>query len=293
MKRLVICCDGTWNELDYRARPVTNVVKLAQSVRFRDQKGVPQIVFYDEGVGTLEGEGAQGGGFGDGLIQNIMDGYTFLAFNYDPGDEIYIFGFSRGAYTARSLAGMIRNCGIVRRDCIGKAADALRLYKDKTIKPSDTASIEFRRATNPSNWWINAKEEPDLAAAHPDKRLAVSYLGVWDTVGQLGVPGVFNALARREEDEGFHDLQLSSFVQRARHAVAIDEERAVFRPTLWDDQSLEELRTRAKDDPARRAEEDGPPYQQVWFPGDHGSVGGGGDICGLSDYALQWVAEGA
>jgi uncharacterized protein (DUF2235 family) len=295
MKRIVLCCDGTWNELDYTVRPVTNVVKLAQSIapegEDADGNPVKQLVFYDEGVGTLEGESLDGGGFGDGLIQNVVDAYNYLVFHYEPGDEVYIFGFSRGAYTARSVAGMIRNCGIIRREKAPFAADAFRLYKNRKIKPDDDISKQFRLAYNDRRSWMFEDEAPDRARDYPQAQIKVDYLGVWDTVGQAGVPNVFNAIAGYAEDHGFHDLQLSSMVRRARHAVAIDEDRSVFRPTLWDQQKLAQCRSEAADDPARGNNPDC--YMEKWFPGDHGSVGGGGDQTGLSDITLSWVVEGA
>ena len=293
MKRIIICCDGTWNELDFRVRPVTNVVKMAQSVALSADQGgeeVEQVVFYDEGVGTLDGESIDGGGFGDGLIQNIIDAYMFLVFNYQPGDEIYVFGFSRGAYTARSLVGMVRNCGIMRRDAAAYIGDAMALYQSRH-SPKAPESVAFRQAYGHEGWWIDADKEAALAQVHPGRRIKIDYLGIWDTVGQNGVPNVINAIRGKNEDHGFHDLKLSSVVRRARHAVGIDEMRAVFRPTLWEQEKLTMLRAAAAHDPARGNDPDC--YLQLWFPGDHGSVGGGGDETGLSDLALRWVAEGA
>ncbi|MAP95285.1 MAG: hypothetical protein CMK07_10080 [Ponticaulis sp.] len=295
MKRLVICCDGTWNELDYRQRPTTNVVKLAQSVSSHGVDGqgrpVSQVVFYNEGVGTLEGESLQGGGFANGLEQNIKDAYAFLVFNYDPGDEIYVFGFSRGAYTARSLVGMIRNCGILRRTCAPSVEEAFEIYKSKSIHPDSVEARQFREAKTYEGWWVSDELRQDddtvemIAGLDPAKQLTIEYVGVWDTVGQLGIPGVVNAVAGKDEDHGFHDLKLSSMVKRARHAVALDESREVFRPTLWEPGKLTRL---------NGAQMGGDrPYQQLWFAGDHGSVGGGGDLTGLSDITLEWIADGA
>ncbi|MEO1038058.1 MAG: DUF2235 domain-containing protein [Pseudomonadota bacterium] len=291
MKRIVMCCDGTWNELDYRTRPTTNVVKLAQSVLPRGSDGVPQAVFYDEGVGTLEGESLDGGAFGDGLNQNILDAYMHLVLNYDPGDQLYIFGFSRGAYTARSLVGLIRSIGVIRRDAAPHAAEGFDIYKSRTIKADGDPAVEFRRAYGYPGWWVDEEAENEIATAHERQRLQVEYLGVWDTVGQVGVPNVVRALANRNERHGFHDVKLTSMVKRARHAVAIDEDRDAFRPSLWQRKKLEHLRETAATDPERGYSRNA--YLQLWFPGDHGSVGGGGDATGLSDHALAWVAEGA
>ncbi|MCK5749597.1 MAG: DUF2235 domain-containing protein, partial [Oricola sp.] len=155
MKRLVICCDGTWNRLD--APYPTNVVKFAESVAPRGADGAEQIVFYDEGVGTggavaRNVEKLWGGAFGEGLMRNVEDAYRFLIFNYEPGDEIFVTGFSRGAYTARSLVGMVRNCGILRRKDAGKVGKATALYRgrDKDSKPDSDKACAFRHEFSPS-----------------------------------------------------------------------------------------------------------------------------------------------
>lgn len=293
MKRIIICCDGTWNELDYRNRPVTNVVKMAQSILPKSSDGngntIENIVYYDEGVGTLDGEGFKGGAFGAGLEQNIVDAYYFLTFNYQPGDKIYIFGFSRGAYTARSLAGLIRACGIVRREHAHRAADAVDRYKDRPEADDpdrhtyDEATKAFRLKYGYKNWWVGDEDDDTLKAANPEKKHQIEYLGVWDTVGTNGLIGAANIYFGRKESHGFHDHKLSAIVRSARHAVATDETRQMFTPCPWDETSLAWLN-----------ENHGAGlYQQAWFPGDHGSVGGGGDLTGLSDQALSWVAAGA
>src|SRR3990172_3960885 len=113
MKRLVFCFDGTWNRLDSSCP--TNVVVTAETVLPLAPDGTAQLIFYDEGVGTDKRESLRGGMFGSGLVKNLADGYRFLIFNYTPGDEIYVFGFSRGAYTARSFAGLLNTCGVLVR----------------------------------------------------------------------------------------------------------------------------------------------------------------------------------
>ena len=129
MKRLVICFDGTWNRLD--SRHSTNVVITAESVVPFARDQVAQVIFYDEGVGTGKWEHLRGGMFGMGIVQNLADAYRFLIFNYTPGDQIYVFGFSRGAFTARSFAGLLSNCGILRREHAGKIADAISMYQER------------------------------------------------------------------------------------------------------------------------------------------------------------------
>lgn len=290
MKRLVFCFDGSWNRLD-TPNP-TNVLLTAESVLPQD-KGVVQVTFYDEGVGSEEGEALAGGVFGAGLVKNLSDGYRFLIFNYAPGDEIYVFGFSRGAYTARSFVGLINTCGVLHRQQARRADDAVELYKRRRNTAAFQAEVlRFRSECAPH---ICVSEQEDAwRASHVDgyragslPLLKVQYLGVWDTVGALGIPRYIvmaNAVNRMHQ---FHDVSLSPLVAHARHAVAIDEQKVDFEPTLWE--NLAELNERCGVDPRSAAA----PYQQRWFPGGHGSVGGGGERRGLSDHALEWIWDGA
>jgi uncharacterized protein (DUF2235 family) len=148
MKRLVLCCDGTWNRADQEQSGTpcpTNVVKLAYRVAKVGATGISQIIFYDQGVGTGNAvDRLSGGAFGDGLEDNIFDAYRFLIANFEPGDEIYLVGFSRGAFTARSIAGMIRKCGILDRIHVGKYVDALALYHRSEAGPDDDEASQFR-----------------------------------------------------------------------------------------------------------------------------------------------------
>lgn len=286
MKRIVICCDGTWKRLD--SRFPTNVVRLAQAVTPLGPDGVAQVVYHLDGVGSGRGTGwlargldrALGGAFGQGLMATIEAAYRFLIFNHAPGDEIYLFGFSRGAFCARSLAGLIRNCGILEKRAAAMIPEALALYQARGAgsHPDSEAATAFRR-----RYAQDAHTSPADRAARPGaaEPLRLAYLGVWDTVGALGLPAWFRASELVNRPLRFHDTRLSKGVAAARHAVAIDERRRSFPPTLWD--NLDALNAEAG---ARR-------YAQMWFPGDHGSVGGGGDARALSDDALLWIAEGA
>lgn len=305
MKRIAIFCDGTWNRHD--AVNPTNVVRMAQAVKHTADDGRKQQVFYVLGVGAGRGSNAvarwldrfAGGAMGWGLIENIEDAYRALVFCYEPGDEIFIFGFSRGAYTARSLAGLLRSCGIPPRENVGRIGEAIRRYRSrsKDTKPDDPASFAWRRdfapytATSQLEWNWRQKTNPGLCV-----NLTIKYLGVWDTVGALGVPGYWAAAPLFNKRHQFHDADLSRTVLSARHAVAIDEQRRTFAPALWSDK-LDRMNRTALEvdeetslDPATRADW---PYRQEWFPGDHGSVGGRGDRLGLSAFAFDWVAEGA
>jgi uncharacterized protein (DUF2235 family) len=295
MKKLVICCDGTWNRLDNRN--VTNVVRMAEAASSRSAEGATQIVYYDEGVGSGSAviphvDRFLGGAFGSGLMTKVEHAYRFLVFNYDPGDEIYIFGFSRGAFTARSLAGLIRNCGILEQRQARRIGEAIALYRARgeDCHPDADASCEFRASASPATY-LNERDlewrrrKPDFRA-QDCTRLRLRYLGIWDTVGALGVPShlVFAGMFNR--GHRFHDTCLSSTVESARHALALDEFRRSFEPAMWT--NLDILNEAARNAGAGEAI-----YRQHWFPGDHSSVGGGGIEEGLSSGAFGWIAQGA
>lgn len=303
MKRLAFFCDGTWNHSD--AEHPTNVVKLAQALSLIDRGGVVQMPFYIPGVGNGRGstrfakmlDRLGGGAMGWGLTDAMIEAYRTLVFAYEPGDEIYIFGFSRGAFTARTFAGLIRSAGILQRAHIDQVPEALRRYRDRQrdsdgmgrYHPNKPVSSSFRHrfcvplATGEAEVaWREEQghERRDL--------LRIDYMGIWDTVGSLGVPNHWQSAGLFNTRHTFHDTSLSSMMKRARHAVSIDEKRINFAPTTW--RNLAELNAAsAQNGPAQN----GPPFQEQWFPGDHGCVGGGGDLVGLSNATLLWVAEGA
>lgn len=292
MKRLVFCFDGTWNRLS--ALYPTNVVVTAQSVTPIAKKGIVQIIHYDPGVGTGEDDRWKGGLFGEGLINKIVDAYTFLVFNYEPGDEIYVFGFSRGAFTARAFVGFVRNLGIIQRKHAARISDAVELYKARKqgSDHNEEDLLNFRWQYSPEvcvdisedAWRVKNCQGYSTGMGAV---VRITYLGVWDTVGAIGVPSdiIFAKYANRNEQ--YFDLDLSSMVVSARHAVSIDEDRVTFSPTLWP--NFEAL----NDSLGFTSAASDAPYQQKWFPGNHGSVGGGGDIRGLSDRALVWILDGA
>lgn len=291
-KRIAVFCDGTWSQL--AAECPTNVVLGAQMVLPRADDGIQQLVLYKEGVGTSylfnkAWESRLAGAFGWGLFDNIADAYRFLVFNYRTGDEIYIFGFSRGAFTARSLAGMIRKCGIVAPDRLHKVEAAFTLYKTRGSEthPDGDLAQRFRAENAPEMIMKDLDRDWRRANGYQERyedlpNFTIKYLGVWDTVGALGVPRhiLLEKLFRTADKYQFHDLVLSSSIEAGRHAVAIDEDRLSFEPTLWE--NLDAL----------NAERPGH-YEEQWFPGTHGSVGGGGEIRGLSNAALIWIMEGA
>ena len=291
MKRIALCFDGTWNKAEQEVS--TNVARLSQVLERSEQ----QLAWYDMGVGTSQWEKLRGA-FGFGLSRNIQQGYAYLSLTYEPGDHIFLFGFSRGAYTARSLAGLIRKCGILRPEKMpsvklhgltdmqvqGALDEAIKatplveeaydLYRQRDQGPDTEQSQRFRgRHSHPVY-------DPTQGTVIDSRRTRIRFIGVWDTVGNLGVPlktlRWMSVLNRNRYL--FHDTRLSGIVEYARHALAIDEYRADYSPTLW-----------TPDDswPSHR-------LRQRWFIGAHGDVGGGyAEEQPLADLAFLWMVHEA
>lgn len=259
-KRIVICADGTWNrpEKNIKEDFATNVLKLARAIKPHTDDGISQQVFYDWGIGSYY-DSKVGGATGRGIQKNIMDNYRYIVQNYSHGDEIFLFGFSRGAYTVRALCGLINNCGIVKRPDAALIQEAFDNYKKSSSSwaPDGKKSIEFRKNHS-----------------HPLKN--VKFVGVWDTVGAMGIPISFLGLF--DDKDEFYDTKIGPNVSIARHALALDEHRSDFEPTIW-------------------KQREGMDLKQVWFCGAHSDVGGSykpdKDGSFTSDYALQWMCKEA
>ncbi|BDY12179.1 DUF2235 domain-containing protein [Hydrogenimonas cancrithermarum] len=271
MRNLVVCADGTWNTPEQKEHDIpvpTNVVRIFNSIAKSDKNGIEQLRYYHPGVGT-DGtwwEKMAGGAVGVGLGKNIKSAYKWLCVHYEPGDRIFLFGFSRGAYTVRSLAGMIAACGLLD----------LTDLPDETLWERVQKAYEegYRKRKKRSEWssgWNFHKNEKEK------KAIPIHFLGVWDTVGALGIPNnmaILNLLDSVKK-YNFHDTKLGAHVLHGRHAVAIDEQRASFSPTCWNNISEHN------------------DAKELWFPGVHANVGGGYVDTGLSDIALQWMIEEA
>jgi uncharacterized protein (DUF2235 family) len=277
-RRLALLFDGTWN----KPESLTNVERLRQLIAPADAAGNPQLLNYIAGVGVKRGlTHLLGGAFGYGLSGNVIDGYRWLCENWQPGDLIYLFGFSRGAYTARSLGGLIRKCGLLRcgSNQSVTTADvnvAYDLYRDATSKPDDPAAVAFR-------------------AGHSIE-VGIHFIGVWDTVGSLGIPDTASWFPYARANYQFHDTELSKIVKYAYQALALDEHRADFSPAVWTrnpytikpGESLTSKKNEQID------------IEQRWFIGSHSDVGGGNDCDGagrkpdpLPDLPLAWLQRKA
>ncbi|NOJ39063.1 DUF2235 domain-containing protein [Bradyrhizobium australiense] len=266
MKRLAIYLDGTFNTLNNN----TNVWRLKSlTAETKDQR-----VYYSQGVGTIRGEVIRGGVAGYGIDDEIIRAYTWLIENFDDGDEIFIFGFSRGAYTARSLSGLISKCGILRLGAplsIEQLYARYRLYVAPTIrsllgKPlAQNASLEER--------WLTKYSRPTK----------IKFVGVWDTVGSMGIP-VSSAEAKVHKYR-FLDTHLRLDNEYAFHALALDEHRADFEATFW----TRTVKTGEAGAPERPIEH----VEQRWFVGCHANVGGGYASDPLSQRPLVWLMEKA
>ncbi len=290
-KRLILLLDGTWNNWEDGDND-TNIVRLEDLIirylerasdrtetressgdnakvhAYRVAGGPDNYVFYQRGVGTGFNDKFSGGVFGRGLGDNVRRAYKFLSFNYEPGDQIFVFGFSRGAYTARSIVGYIAAAGLLKREvCSRENEEAAWTYY--RTSPADRL---------PADW---AALTPHV---HPRKELRVECVGVFDTVGALGIPLEPFRIKNREK-YAFHDVNLSSITNVNLHAMAIDEHREPFGATIW-------RRPRFKKYDSKT--------EQVWFPGAHSDIGGGyvpsghryvGSLPALDDITLCWIVR--
>jgi len=282
MKRIVICLDGTWNQVMNPAT-VTNVVKIAQAVCPVASDGTPQVVYYNAGVGTGDlVDRILGGFFGRGLRNNVKRAYAFLSLNYAPGDEIYIFGFSRGAYTARALAGIIGACGILQKEHFEQFEIAWNFYREAPKNRQEVTRHNAREAAStPDGKPASVQEYTKMATQNRFHTAArIRCVGVWDTVGSYGIPSGFGiaALGRGLTTwmRGFHNTLFGDAIDIGLHAVAIDEKRRPFAPTFWTIKNGDTLHNNVY-------------VEQVWFAGAHSNIGGGYPDAGLSDLAFRWM----
>jgi uncharacterized protein (DUF2235 family) len=254
-KRLAIFLDGTWNSVGDN----TNVWRLKSLCASRGADDAAQLCYYDVGV-----NGFIGGAWGKGVSENIADAYKWLIDEYNPGDDIFIFGFSRGAYTARSLAGFIAKCGLLKPGAplgVNQLYERYRRADDRTLWTIfDRLADGTLQATLEEQWMIKYSQ-----------RVPIKFIGVWDTVGVLGVP-VLSIPGISRSTLGFLHTGLRIPIQHGFHALAVDEHRYAFSPSV-------------RIAPPR----DLTSVEQRWFVGAHANVGGGCQSDLLAQIPLRWI----
>ena len=273
-KRLALFLDGTWNTVQDN----TSVWRLKSLCRTDGD----QLVYYSQGVGTQFGERIRGGIFGYGLDQEVIEAYQWLIQNYNENDKIYLFGFSRGAYTARSLSGFISRCGLLQPGAPMAVAELYDLYRRKKI----TSSIrELKRKTETRK--IDQFELHERWMLEYSAPVPILFIGVWDTVGALGIPfGNLPMLSRSAYQFLDTDLHINNAF--GYHALAIDEHRFAFTPTLWT-RSIPVGSKPPDVYPPRSLDH----VEQRWFVGAHANVGGGYRSDILPQVPLQWLLRQA
>lgn len=272
MKRLAVFLDGTWNDPGDN----TNVWRLRSMLSKNDSHGIEQLAYYDTGVGTKWYDHFRGGAAGVGLSQNIRDAYRWLVENYDDGDEIYVFGFSRGAFTARSLAGMISKCGLLLPGSPMPVKQVYDRYWRKSARPIYRlpASVPPESDLELEVKWI----------INYSRRVRIKFIGVWDTVGALGI----NVIPSRHEARGEYDrhfVRLSASYDNAYQAMALDEHRKAYALSRWYLFIPEAAPDKTHKPP--------PEVEQRWFIGAHANVGGGYRNDSLAQIPLEWLQRKA
>jgi uncharacterized protein (DUF2235 family) len=294
LKKIILLSDGTGNS--ERSPFKTNVWRTYQALRLADGK---QVAYYDNGVGTSTWRplAVLGGAFGWGLKRNVLTLYKFLCRKYKDGDEIYAFGFSRGAFTIRVLVGLIEHQGLIRyhihdhsppiaEGALARyAAAAYRAYRKESYHAPVARLGRFIR-----DFLLRKRDEVwEIFGLKPYDRSKnvcvhrVRFLGLWDTVDAYGMPirEFKSAIDRYIWPLTFQNLELGNSVQSARHALALDDERATFHPLVWDERR-EQRKSQAGLVPSDR-------IQQIWFPGAHANVGGGYPDDTLAYVPLLWI----
>jgi uncharacterized protein (DUF2235 family) len=264
-KRLALFLDGTWNTVSDN----TNVWRMRALIAAQSADGAEQRAYYSTGLGTKFGERLRGGAFGRGINTAIISAYEWLIENYADGDEIFIFGFSRGAYTARSLSGFIAKCGLLQSGAPLGVNQLYKRYRTKDMRTIMTLHEAQSRAdfSDEETWMLN------YARVVP-----IKFVGIYDTVGALGVPfPLFRKLFGGTYQ--FLNTGLRVTNDYAFHAIAIDEHRKPFSPTLWTTKNAVNARPR----PLEKTE-------QRWFVGAHSNVGGGCFTDPLAQRPLDWLA---
>ncbi|KAK7204089.1 hypothetical protein BZA70DRAFT_290639 [Myxozyma melibiosi] len=245
-RRLITMCDGTWQNSYRRANSgSSNIARIARAIMPQSKDGkIPQILYYNPGIGTSRSAWKNFWG-GEGFIDQIEQTYCFISYNYLPGDELFFYGFSRGAYMVRSISNLILDFGILRKPGMSRFAELFKIYTSRETAARTKALAELRTELVNNHLLIEGE------------KITIKFIGCFDSVGVLGIPHILPFIP---SSYSFLDLQLKNRVENAYHALALDETRLLFRPVMW------------FFDPSSPHIEN---YQQTWFTGAHINIGGG------------------
>ncbi|TBU45101.1 hypothetical protein BD309DRAFT_860932 [Dichomitus squalens] len=278
-KRIIVCCDGTWDDaLDATARwKYSNVTRIARAIKHIDDRhGSPihQVVFYQSGIGTENlYDKVVDGVTGANLANKVEEAYGFIAQNYQPGDELFLFGFSRGAYTARMVAMFIGAIGVLNSTQMDHFADIFLAYqkRGKAEDPEDIQKLDAQLAP-----WTSDHGPGKRRAAIGPEGFSIKVIGVFDTVGSVGLPEELTLGNEKMKNIfGFPDHLLGTHVERAYHAMAINETRADFDV--------------AKFEQTPEGRRKGQVLKQCWFTGCHSDIGGGYKEHDLMELTFNWI----
>jgi uncharacterized protein (DUF2235 family) len=266
VKRIALFLDGTWNNVDDN----TNVFRLKSLCT----KSAEQLCYYSAGVGTQTGEHLSGGMFGIGINEEVENAYQWLVEHYEPEVRLFIFGFSRGAFTARSLAGLISKCGLLKP---GSPVSMNQLYE--RYRQGNAPSIRGLAKVAEAEW-----SQEDRWLTKYSRPIPIRFQGVWDTVGALGVPVPWLPQVSHA-DFAFLETDLRINDDYAYHALAVDEHREAFTPTFW----TRVTQKKGDNFPPRTLDQ----VEQRWFVGAHANVGGGYQNDLLAQLPLKWLMDKA
>ena len=280
-KRIIVCCDGTWLDSDGDVQVPSNVTRICRCIKHEGihkptGKAIPQIIYYQSGIGSTADNLYSkyiGGATGKGISEHIREAYSFICTNYSSGDEIFLLGFSRGAFTARSVASLIHTIGLLTPTGLGYF---YQIFQDWEFQLKEGWTSSYPTEPWPHRPSINAPEYRrkllELELTRPD--VLIKAVAVWDTVGALGIPAFVLFPQPPQRDYAFVDTKVDSNIEYAFQALALDEHRRSYMPTLWEKPSGQEWPRVLK---------------QCWFPGSHGDVGGGYRNADLANLTLAWM----
>jgi uncharacterized protein (DUF2235 family) len=280
-KRLIVCCDGTWMDSDGEPHVPSNVTRICRCIKHearhkRTGKTIPQIIYYQSGIGSTADSIYSkyiGGATGKGISEHIREAYSFICANYSSGDEIFLLGFSRGAFTARSVASLICTIGLLTPTGLGYF---YQIFQDWEFQLKEGWSSSYPTEPWPHRPSINAPEYRrkllELELTRPD--IPIKAIAVWDTVGALGIPAFALFPQPPSRDYAFVDNKVDSNIEYAFQALALDEHRRSFMPTIWEKPSGQAWPRVLK---------------QCWFPGVHSDIGGGYHNANLANLTLAWM----